>query len=49
MILVARANKSGGIVTPIRFAVWRFTTNSNFIGCSTGKSAGLAPFKILST
>jgi hypothetical protein len=23
-------------------------TNSNFVGCSTGKSAGLAPFKILS-
>ena len=23
--------------------------NSNFVGCSTGRSAGLAPFKILST
>src|SRR5262245_14408436 len=24
-------------------------TNSNFVGCSTGRSAGLAPFRILST
>ena len=27
----------------------RMTASSNFVGCSTGKSAGLAPFRILST
>ena len=27
----------------------RLMTNSNFVACCTGKSAGLAPFKILST
>ena len=48
MIFVARANTSVLIVTPICFAVFKFITNSKFIGCSTGKSAGLAPFTILS-
>ena len=43
MIFVARANKSGGIVRPICFAVFKLITNSNFVGCSTGRSAGLAP------
>src|SRR5262245_3084739 len=47
--LFARASTSGAIVTPICFAVFRLITNSNFVGCSTGKSAGLAPFRILST
>ena len=47
--LFARASTSGGIVRPICFAVLRFITNSNFVGCSTGRSAGLAPFRILST
>src|SRR5262249_22887720 len=47
--LVARASPSGGIVTPISLAVLRFITSSNFVGCSTGRSAGLAPFRILST
>jgi hypothetical protein len=47
--LVARANKSGGIVRPICLAVFKLITNSNFVGCSTGRSAGLAPFRILST
>src|SRR5262245_13248927 len=47
--LVARARTSGGIVRPICFAVFRLITNSNFVGCSTGRSAGLAPFRILST
>ena len=45
----ALASMLGGIVTPIAFAVLRFITSSNFVGCSTGRSAGLAPFKILST
>jgi hypothetical protein len=26
----------------------RLTARSNFVGCSTGKSAGLKPFRILS-
>src|SRR5262249_16845437 len=47
--LSARASTLGGIVRPICFAVLRLITNSNFIGRSTGRSAGLAPFRILST
>ena len=47
--LLARASTSGGIARPICFAVLRFITSSNFVGCSTGRSAGLAPFRILST
>src|SRR4030095_9107961 len=47
--LSARASTFGGIVTPICFAVFKLTTNSNFVGCSMGKSAGLVPFRILST
>src|SRR6266702_4647893 len=39
----------GGIVIPSPLAVFRLMTNSNFMGCSTGSSAGLAPFRILST
>src|SRR5262249_13965127 len=34
---------------PIVLAVLRLTTSSNFVGCSTGRSAGLAPFKIFAT
>ena len=47
--LFARASTSGGIVRPICFAVLRLMISSNFVGCSTGRSAGLAPFRILST
>ena len=47
--LSARTSTFGGIVRPICFAVFRLMTSSNFVGCSTGRSAGLAPFKILST
>src|SRR5262249_39141965 len=47
--LVALANTSGGIASPICFAVLRLITNSNLVGCSTGRSAGLAPFRILCT
>ena len=39
----------GENVIPRAFAALRLSTNSNFMGCSTGRSAGLAPFKILST
>jgi hypothetical protein len=47
--LSARASTLGGMVTPICFAVFKLTSNSNFIGCSTGRPAGLAPFRIRST
>jgi hypothetical protein len=39
----------GGIVIPRAFAVLRLMTSSNVVGCSMGRSAGLAPFRILST
>ena len=45
----ARASTEGGIVRPRALAVLRLITKSNLDGCSTGKSAGLAPFNILST
>ena len=38
-----------GMVSPNVLAVLRLITNSNLVGCSTGRSAGLAPFRILST
>jgi hypothetical protein len=34
---------------PIAFALLRLITSSNVVGCSMGKLAGCAPFKILST
>ena len=40
--LVRPAQHDCGIVTPICFAVLRLITSSNFVGCSTGRSAGLA-------
>src|SRR5258705_2214540 len=47
--LSALASTFGGIVRPICLAALRLITNSNFVGCSTGRSAGLVPFSILST
>jgi hypothetical protein len=47
--LSALASTFGGIVRPICLAVLRLMISSNFFGCSTGRSAGLVPFKILST
>jgi hypothetical protein len=41
--------RDGGMVRPSAWAVLRLITNSNVVACSTGKSAGLAPFRILST
>ena len=43
----ARSSTDVGSSTPIAFAVLRLTTSSNFVGCSTGRSAGLAPLRIL--
>src|SRR5262245_35842108 len=45
----ATKRKSRLIVSPSSLAVFRLMTNSNLVGCSTGKSAGLAPLRILST
>ena len=43
MTLSALANTFGGSVRPICFAVFRLMISSNFVGCSTGRSAGFAP------
>ena len=45
----ARNNTPGGIARPSDLAVRRFTISSNVVGCSTGRSAGLVPFRIFST
>jgi hypothetical protein len=45
----ARASSDCGTVRPSALAVLRLMTSSNFVGCSIGKSAGLAPLSILST
>ncbi len=45
----ARFSSDGGIVRPRAFAVFRLMTSSNFVGCSTGRSAGFVPLRILST
>src|SRR6516225_2374268 len=45
----ASATKFGGTPSPRFFAVLPLMTNSNLAGCSTGRSAGLAPRRILST
>src|SRR5262249_42749455 len=47
--LSARRTSPAGISCPISFATSTLTTNSNLVGCSTGRSPGLAPRKILST
>ena len=46
--LVPRWSSDGGVVRPRVLAVSRLITSSHFVGCSTGRSAGVAPFKILS-
>lgn len=48
MILSARPSTEGGMARPRAFAVLRFTTSSNLVGSSTGRSAGLAPLRIRS-
>jgi hypothetical protein len=45
----ARASSMGGMVRPSALAVIILIVRSNLVGCSTGKSAGFAPRKILST
>ena len=43
------ARNDCGIVRPSALAVLILMTSSNLVGCWTGRSAGLAPFRILST
>src|SRR5436309_836985 len=49
IISSARASAEGGMVRPRALAVLRLITSLNSVGCSMGRSAGLAPFRILST
>ena len=44
----ARASTVAGTSRPSALAVLRLMTNSNLVGCSIGRSAGLAPLRILS-
>src|SRR5262249_29839566 len=48
LISSARAINVAGNSRPISFAVFALMNSSNLVGCSTGKSDGLAPFRILS-
>jgi hypothetical protein len=41
----ARATTAGGISSPMALAVFRLMTNSNLVGCNTGRSAGFSPFE----
>jgi Transposase domain (DUF772) len=45
----ARATSAGAMVRPIALAVLELITSTNLVGCSTGRSAGFAPLRILST
>src|SRR5262245_37570336 len=47
--LLQKGSREGGMVIPSALAVLRLMTNSNCVGCSTGRSAGLAPFRMRST
>jgi hypothetical protein len=47
--LSALASTFCEIVKPLCFAVFTLIASSNLVGCSIGKSAGLAPLRILST
>ena len=49
MISSARSSMICGMVRPSAVAILRLIKNSSFVGCSTGKLPGLAPFSILST
>src|SRR6476661_2865298 len=45
----ALASRDGGTVMPSALAVFRLMVNSNFVGCTTGSSAGVSPFRIRPT
>jgi hypothetical protein len=40
-----RKRRDDGTVSPSAWAVFRLMMSSKLVGCSTGKSAGLAPFR----
>jgi hypothetical protein len=42
----AVVSSAGGMVRPSVLAVFRLMTNSNFVGCTTGRSAGFSPLRI---
>ena len=46
MISSALADSPGGTSRPSAFAVFRLITNSNLVGCTTGRSAGFSPLRI---
>ena len=45
----ARRSKEVGTARPSALAVFMLMTSSNLVGCSTGRSEGLVPLRILST
>jgi len=45
----ARESRVGGTSRPSALAAFRLITSSNLVGCSTGRSPGFAPLRILST
>src|SRR5262249_25754113 len=45
----ARRWKEGGNSMPSALAVLRLIANSNFVGCSTGRSAGFSPLRMRPT
>src|SRR5262245_44582648 len=45
--LSALTSTFGGIVSPICFAVFKLMTNSNLVGCSTGRIGGFGSFQYL--
>lgn len=45
----ACTSTDSGTLIPSVVAVFRFSTRSNFVGCSTGRSPGFAPLRMLST
>ena len=49
MTLSARSTSVAGSSIPIALAVRRLITSSNLVGCSTGRSAGLAPRNTLTS
>jgi hypothetical protein len=46
---VAWKRRVEGMVIPRAWAVFRLITSANVVGCSTGRSAGLAPLRSLPT
>ena len=49
MISSASADRFGGTSMPSALAVLRLMTNSNLVDCTTGKSPGFSPLRILPT